>query len=64
MQISLDIKNESISHKVLNFLSSFTKDEIEIKTVNDRKELFSEFSGMWKDKDIDIDSLREIAWKK
>ena len=64
MQISLDIKNESISQKVLNFLSSFTKDEIEIRTNIDTKKSFSEFSGMWKEKEIDIDKLREMAWKK
>ncbi len=64
MQISLDIKNDSISKKVLNFLSSFTQEEIEVKTTKDTTKSFSEFSGMWKDKDITIDTLREVAWKK
>jgi hypothetical protein len=64
MQISLNIKNEFISQQVLNFLSSFTKDEIEIKTTKDSKKSFCEFAGMWKDKDITIESLREVAWKK
>ncbi|WP_310441830.1 hypothetical protein [Sulfurimonas sp.] len=41
MQISLNIKNESISQRVLEFLSSF--------------------AGMWKDRDITIESLREAA---
>ena len=64
MHISLDIKNESISQKVLIFLASFTKEEIEIKTVDDTKKSFSEFAGMWKDREIDIETLRETAWKK
>ena len=65
MQISLNIKNESISQKILKFLSSFSNEEIEIKTIdNNNKNLFCEFSGMWSDKEIDLKSIRESAWKK
>ena len=65
MHISLDIKNESVTQKVLNFLSSFSKDDIQVKTSNDtEKESLSSFSGIWKDRDIDINTIREAAWKK
>jgi len=67
MQISLNIKDKSISKKILNFLSSFQKEDIEIKTFNDTKdtqESISSFSGMWKNRDININTIRESAWKK
>ncbi len=67
VQISLNIKNESISQRVLEFLSSFKKEEIQIETIDDKplkKDSLSSFAGMWKDRDITIDSLREAAWKK
>lgn len=67
MQISLNIKNESISQKVLEFLSSFKKEDIKIETIDDKhckEESLSSFAGMWKDRDITIETLREAAWKK
>ncbi len=67
MHISLNIKNESISQKVLEFLSSFKQEEIQIETIEDdstQKESLSSFVGMWKDRDISIETLREAAWKK
>ncbi|MDP2894756.1 MAG: hypothetical protein Q8N78_10375 [Sulfurimonas sp.] len=67
MQISLNIKNESISQRVLEFLSSFKKEDIQIETIDDKplkKDSLSSFAGMWKDRDITIESLREAAWKK
>jgi len=65
MHISLNIKNESLSQKILEFLSSFKKEDIEIETLPDEKKgSFSEFSGLWKDRDIDIKTIRESAWKK
>jgi hypothetical protein len=67
MHISLNIKNESISQKVLEFLSSFKKEDIKIETIDDKpfkEESLSSFAGMWKDRDITIETLREAAWKK
>lgn len=67
MHISLDIKNESISEKILDFLSSFKKEDIKIETIessSDTKESIASFSGMWKDRDIDINKIRETVWKK
>ena len=69
MHISLDIKNEFITQKILDFLSSFQKDELQIQTFDDtkaniKKESLSSFSGMWKDREINIDIIRESAWNK
>jgi len=65
MHISLNIKNESLSQKILDFLSSFKQEDLEIETLpEEEKGSFSEFSGMWKDRDIDIQTIRESAWKK
>ncbi len=67
MQISLNIKDESISKKILDFLSSFKKEDIQIETLDDKqeeKESLSSFVGMWKDRNIDINTIRESAWKK
>ena len=67
MQISLNIKDESISKKILDFLASFQKEDIGIKTFDnakDTQESISSFSGMWKDRDVDITTIRASAWKK
>jgi len=65
MQISLDIKNETISKKILDFLASFSKEDIQIKKIEaEEKESINSFSGMWKDREIDLEKLREEAWKK
>ncbi len=67
MQISLNIKNESISQKILDFLSSFQKEDIQIETIDEKqedKESLASFAGMWKDRDININNIRESAWKK
>ncbi len=38
-----------------------------LKLMDDKqkdKETLSSFAGMWKDRDIDINSIRESAWKR
>ena len=67
MQLSLHIKNESISQKILEFLSTFKKEDIQIETVDEddeSKESLSTFAGIWKDREINIETIRESAWKK
>jgi hypothetical protein len=66
MLITLDIKNESKKESFLNFLS--TLDYIEIKSQENiaphsNKNKFNEFAGLWENKEIDIKTLREKAWK-
>ena len=71
MLVTLDIKNESMKDSFLNFIA--TLDYIDIKSDTKVKDIceekssrgkFSAFSGMWKNKDIDINTIREEAWKK
>jgi hypothetical protein len=66
MQISIQTNDKLVSKKVLEFLASFKKDEIEIKTFDEseKKETFASFAGMWKDRDITVKNLRESAWKE
>ena len=64
--LTLDIKNESKKEGFLNFLS--TLDYIEIKSQeekkpNSKKDKFNEFAGLWENKNIDIQTIREKAWK-
>ncbi len=69
MQILLNVQSESVSQKILDFLAtSFKKDDVSIKTLDnstiDKEHPFSEFSGLWENRDINIESIRESAWKK
>ena len=66
MLITLDIKNESKKESFLNFLS--TLDYIEIKSQeekkpNSKKDKFNEFTWLWENKNIDLQTIREKAWK-
>ena len=67
MLITIDIKNESKKESFLNFLS--TLDYIEIKSQeeekqpNSKKDKFNEFAGLWENKNIDLQTIREKAWK-
>ena len=73
MTITLNIHNEQLFDKILWFLNRFKNDGLEIIThyqdsnISDKKEpqehKFSQFSGMWKDRDITQESIREQAWR-
>ncbi|MDD2698822.1 MAG: hypothetical protein PHF17_08490 [Arcobacteraceae bacterium] len=68
MLITLDIKNESMKDSFLNFIK--TLDYVDIKQSTDdekiehqsSKDKFKEFSGMWQDRNINQETLREKAW--
>jgi hypothetical protein len=68
MLITLDIKNESMNDSFLNFIK--TLDYVDIKqSIDDEKieyqsskDKFKEFSGMWQDRNINQETLREKAW--
>lgn len=67
MHIAINIKNESLSHKILEYLSSFRKEDVQIETIEQthiNEEKFSSFAGLWKDRSVDLDTIRESAWKK
>jgi len=73
MTITLNIHNEQLFDKILWFLNRFQNDGLEIITHDkdsnqkDEKEplenKFSEFSGMWENREITQESIREQAWK-
>ena len=72
MLVVLDIKNESMKDRFLNFIA--TLDYVDIKSnsmdldiSNDKspkEDKIDQFAGMWKDRDITIKSIREKAWIK
>lgn len=69
MQILLNVQSSSVSQKILDFLAtSFKKNDVSVKTLEDtpidKEHPFSEFSGLWENRDINIESIRESAWKK
>jgi len=64
MQLVLEV-DENYSKKFIDFLK--TLNYIDIKDiVKEKKEKqdFLKFSGLWKDREIDVSKLREKAWKK
>jgi hypothetical protein len=67
--IELEIEDSYIDN-VMNILKNLKEgmiQNISIKSNEDNvntKVNFDEFSGMWKDRDIDIQTLRKDAWKK
>jgi len=71
MTITLNIQNEQLFDKIMWLLSRFKNDGLEIitdiqkniSTPTESKNKFSEFAGIWKDRDITQESIREQAWK-
>ncbi len=71
MTITLNIQNEQLFDKIIWLLSRFKNDGLEIitdiqkniSTPIEQKNKFSDFAGIWKDRDITQESLREQAWK-
>ncbi len=49
-------------------LSAYIRDTLQKNLDNDNQKPsklnLSEFAGMWKDRDIDIQSIRDDSWKK
>ena len=71
MTITLNIQNEQLFDKIMWLLSRFKNDGLEIitdiqkniATPTEPQNKFSEFAGIWKDRDITQESIREQAWK-
>ena len=71
MTITLNIQNEQLFDKIMWLLSRFKNDGLEIitdiqkniSTPIEPKNTFSEFAGIWKDRDITQESIREQAWR-
>jgi len=71
MQLTIEIPNEQLFNKIVWLLNAFKSEGLKIishnkaSNINEEKpkNQFSEFSGMWKDRDITQESIREQAWK-
>jgi len=71
MTITLNIQNEQLFDRILWLLNRFKNDGLEIitdiqkniSTPTKSKNEFSEFAGIWKDRDITQESIREQAWR-
>ena len=69
MLITLNIKNENKKESFLNFLATLDYIEIKdeknssLKKHSNKKNKFTDFAGLWENKDIDIKTIREKAWK-
>jgi hypothetical protein len=71
MTITLKIQNKQLFDKIIWLLSRFKNDGLEIitdiqknmTTSTEPKNKFSEFAGIWKDRDITQESIRKQAWK-
>ena len=71
MTITLNIPNEQLFDRILWLLNRFKNDGLEIvipsrKPIQHQEEpqnKFSKFTGIWKDRDITQESIREQAWR-
>ncbi len=71
MTITLNIQNQQLFDRIMWLLSRFKNDDLEIitniqkniSTPTEQKNKFSEFAGMWKDRDITQESIRKQAWR-
>jgi len=70
MLVTLDIKNESMKDCFLNFIKTLDyvdiKEDEKVKNISNKphKDKFSQFAGMWENSAINIDSIRDKAWKR
>ena len=65
-KIVLDVKDKSKEEALISFLKEipFVTIISKSKTSKNKPKEFSKLFGIWKDKDIDIDSIRKEAWRK
>ncbi len=59
------IKNQAnkLGLSISAYIREVLKNDIEKREKEPSKIDFSEFAGMWKDRDITIEKIREKAWK-
>ena len=62
MQLIIEIPNKQLFDKIVQLLNAFKSEGLKI--IEDKPQnKFSEFSGMWKDRDITQESIRKQAWR-
>jgi len=66
MQLTIEIPNEQLFEKIVWLLNAFKGEGLKIIMHNpippqkeEEHDKFSEFSGLWKDRDITQESIRE-----
>ena len=65
MNITIRVKNKTRAEKLIEFLKELPYVEMgekkkQVKKRNDFKQLF----GLWKDRDISLEKIRDSAWKR
>ncbi len=64
-RISLTIKDESKLEFIRELISQFDFVEItEAKKKQTKKNSFFDSAGIWENRDISVESIRELAWKR
>ena len=67
-EIVLNIKNEEKGKFLLDFLKQIEfveiKDRSDKKISTDKNASFKDLYGIWKDRDIDLETIRKKAWKE
>ncbi len=67
-QVVIRIKNKSSKELFLNFIKHLdfisVVDSNKIEKNHDKKVNFSELCGIWKDRNISIEEIREKAWSR
>jgi len=60
--------DDSVASHIYALLSNTKGVEIEkskkVETKKSSKNSFLEFAGLWKDRDVTLDALRDKAWKR
>jgi len=59
MQIVVEVENKKVK-QFIDLLQSL--DYVEVKNVKEKD--FKKFAGMWKSRNISLETIREKAWKK
>ena len=60
---SVKKKAKSLNISVSAYIRDTIKKDLEVQRTNQQPIDLSSFSGLWKDYDISIESIREKAWK-
>ncbi len=59
----IKIQANKLGLSISAYIREVLKNDIEKREEEPSKIDFSEFAGMWKDRDITIEKIREKAWK-
>ena len=68
-RVTIDIKDKSKEKSFINFLKDIPFIEVKVNKIkNDNKkkdiEEFKKIFGIWKGRDINLNNIRKVAWRK